>query len=84
MTTRLRQTAYRVHRRCTQPNHEVTRTNQSKNFLLLNRPMRDRPKDLRVKPCVPRELFGINLIALAIAVRDRSQFSDVGHDDLVS
>jgi hypothetical protein len=43
-----------------------------------------RPKDLRVKPCAPCELLGIDLIGLAIAVRDRPQFTDVGYDDLVS
>ena len=46
--------------------------------------MRDRSQDLRIKPCVPRKLLCIDLIALAIAVRDRPQFADVGYDNLVA
>src|SRR5882757_8096990 len=43
-----------------------------------------RSQDLRVNPCVSRELLGINLIALAVAMRDRPQLTHVRYDDLVS
>jgi hypothetical protein len=51
---------------------------------LFDGPVSDRPQDLRVKPCVSRELLGINLIALAVTMRDRPQLPDARYDDLVS
>jgi hypothetical protein len=51
---------------------------------LFDGPVGDRPQDLRVKPCVSRELLGTNLIALAVTMRDRPELTDVRYDDLVS
>jgi hypothetical protein len=53
MAAGLGQSAYRVHCRCTQPNHEVTRTDQRQSFLLLDGPVRNRSQDLRGKLGIP-------------------------------
>jgi len=46
--------------------------------------MGDRSQDLRIEPGVASDLLRIDRIALAIAVRDRSQLANVGHDHLVA
>src|SRR5579871_2856411 len=84
MTAGLGQPTDRVHRRCAQPDHEVTCADQGKSFLLLDRSVRDRPQDLRIKPGIARQLLRIDLIALPIAVRDRPQLADVRHDHLMA
>jgi hypothetical protein len=84
MAAGLRQSTYGVHRRRSQTDNEVTRTNQRKSFLLLYRPVRNGPSDLRIKPREASQFLGIHLIALAISMRDRSQLMDVRYDDFVS
>ncbi len=59
-------------------------TDQRESLLLLHCSVCDGPQDLRVEPCEARQLLGIDLIALAITMRYRSQLTDVGHDDLVT
>ena len=84
MAARLCQPSYAVHCRRSQPNDEVPSADQSQGLLLFDGPVCDRPQYLRIKPGVAGQLLRINLIALAVAVRDRSQFADVRHDHLMA
>jgi hypothetical protein len=83
MAAGLGQSAYRVHCRCTQPNHEVTRTiNVRASCCSTVRCAIGRRISGQVGHTV--QFLGINLVTLAIAVRDGSQLANVGYDDLVS
>ena len=46
--------------------------------------MGNRTQDLRIEPRVSSQLLRIHLIALPIAVRDRTQFAHVRHDHFVT
>jgi hypothetical protein len=52
--------------------------------LLLNGAVGDRPEDVRVKPRISCQLLGIDLVALPITVRDRTQLANVRHDHFVT
>ena len=73
----LGQPAHCVHCRGSQPNQELSSTEQCQGFLLLDRAVRDRPKNLRVETSVTSQLLRIHIVALAVAVRDRSQLTYV-------
>jgi hypothetical protein len=83
MAAGLGQAANRVHGGCTQPNEKISRTNQGEGLLLFDGAMGDGPEDVRIKTSVAGQLLSIDLIALAIAVRDRTQLPHVRHNDLV-
>ncbi len=53
-------------------------------MLLFDGAVRDRPEDVGIEPRVAGQLLGIYLIALPIAVQDRTQLADVGHDDFMT
>jgi len=80
----LRQTTNRVHRSRAQPHQQSSRTDQGEGLLLCDGAVSDRPKDVRIKPGIARQLLRIDLVALPITVRDRSQLTDVRHDDFVA
>src|SRR5260370_18304370 len=80
----LGQSTHRVHRCRPQTNNKVASPDQRQSFLLGNRAMGDRPQDLRIEPSVAGQLLRIDLIALPIAVGDRTQLTYVRYDDLVT
>ena len=84
MAAGLRQSTYRVHCRNAQSNEEVTCTDQRKSLLLLDRSMRDGSQYLWIETGIPRQLLGIDLIALPVTMRDRPQLTDVGHNDFMA
>jgi hypothetical protein len=46
--------------------------------------MRDGTQNLGIKPGEARQLLGIDLVALAVTMRDRPRLPHVRHDHLVS
>src|ERR1700677_3254306 len=79
-----RQTTNRVHCRRAQSHQQSSRTNQSESLLLLDGAVGDRPEDVRVKPRISCQLLGVDLVALPITVRDRTQLANVRHDHFVA
>ena len=84
VAARLRQTTYGVHSSSAQSHQQGSRTDQGQSLLLLDGAVGDGPKDVGIKPGITRQLLSINLIALAVTVRDRPQLADVRYDDFVS
>jgi hypothetical protein len=74
----------RVDGRSPQPNQKLSSVDQSQGFLLFDRAMGDRPKNLRIEPSVPCQLLRVHVVTLAVAVRDRSQLAHVGDDHLMA
>jgi hypothetical protein len=54
------------------------------SFLLFHSPMRNGSQDLRIKPGISGQLLGVDLIALAVAMRYCSQLTDVRHNDFMA
>ncbi len=79
----LRQTANGVHRSRAQSHQQSSRTDQGEGLLLCDCAVSDWPKDVRIKTGITCQLLRIDLIALAITVRNRPQLTDVRHDDFV-
>ena len=84
MAASLGQATHRVHRCGSQPDQKLSSADQRESFLLFNRPMRDRTEYLRIEPRVTRQLLGIYIVALAVAVRDGPQLTHVGDNHLVT
>lgn len=80
----LRQTTNGVHRSRAQSHQQSSRTDQGEGLLLCDGTVGDRPQYVRIKPGITRQLLGIDLVALPIAVRDRSQLAHVRHDDFMA
>jgi hypothetical protein len=45
--------------------------------------MCDRPEYVRIKSRIARDLLGVHLVALPVAVRERPKLAHVGHDHLM-
>ena len=84
MAACLRQSTNRVDGRGSQTDKKLASADQCEGLLLLDGAMRDRPEDLRIEPRVTCQLLRIYIVALAVAVRDRSQLAYVRHDHLVA
>ena len=84
MAAGLGQPANSVHRRCPKPNHSVASADQGEGLLLLDGPVCNGPKNLRIQPGVPGQLLGIYLIAFAVAMRDGPQLADFRHDQFMA
>jgi hypothetical protein len=83
VAARLRQATNRVHRCGAQSHQQSSRTDQGEGLLLSDGAVGDWPEYVRIKPGITRQLLSIDLVALPIAVRDRSQLTNVRHDDFV-
>ena len=84
VAARLRQTTNGVHRSGTQSHQQGSRTDQGERLLLLDGAVGDRPKDVGIKPRISRQLLSIDLVALTVTMRDRSQLANVRHDHFVA
>ncbi len=80
----LRQTTNRVHRSRAQPHQQSSQTDQGEGLLLCDGAVSDRPKYVRIKPGIARQLLSIHLIALPIPVQDRTRLADVRYDNFVA
>jgi len=84
MSARLDQATYCIHRHRSHPHQYVTGTDDVERSLHFQTPVRDRVQDLRNHPRVTSQLFGVELIALAIAVSNSSDFTSVRHQHFVT
>jgi hypothetical protein len=84
IAARLSQSAHGVHRSRPQTNDQVTGADQRQCFLLSDCTMGNRTQDLRIEPRVSSQLLRVHLIALPIAMRDRTQFAHVRHYHFVT
>jgi hypothetical protein len=84
IAARLRQSMQCVYCSGTQPDHNIPRTDQCEGLLLFDSSMDNGTQDLWIESGVTGQLVGVYLIALPIAVRNRPQFPDVGHNNFMA
>ena len=77
----LRETLHGVHCRGAEPNQHVASADQGEGLLLFDSSVCERTQDFRIQPRLPCQLFGIDLVAFPITVRDGSQLAHVRDDD---